>query len=141
MPRFAFALEPLLRARRQAEQLHQRAVASVDRERLKLEQKLRQQQVVIAEGKRSLTGSLTGVLNTTALRFHAAASIQQMREAQRLVLELAGVHRRRRAVELLRERRLEQWQREQDKAESAALDELAVVAAARRHFAGFGDFS
>jgi flagellar protein FliJ len=38
----------------------------------------------------------------------------------------------RRAVELLRERRWEEWKFAQEKAETAALDELAVIAAARR---------
>jgi flagellar export protein FliJ len=73
--------------------------------------------------------------------------VQQMRHAQRLVLELAGVRRTleaaqaaladaargRRAIELLRERRFSQWRQAQDKIENDALDELAVIAAARRH--------
>jgi flagellar export protein FliJ len=75
---------------------------------------------------------------------HAAASLGVMRAAQRIVLELAGVHRKldvaraqliesarqRRAVEILRERRYQQWQTEINKAEADALDELAVIAAA-----------
>ena len=146
MPRFHFALEPLLNARRKAEETHQRLVAGIERERLELENTLRRQQGAISEGKQSLQGSLVGALNIVSLRFHAASSIQLMRQAQRIVLELAGVHRRldaargelieaarrRRAVELLRERRFEQWTAEQEKAETAALDELAVVSAAHR---------
>jgi flagellar export protein FliJ len=71
--------------------------------------------------------------------------MQQLRQGQRIVLELAGVHRRldsarialieaarrRRAVELLRQQRLEQWQAAQDKAETDAIDELAVIRAAQ----------
>jgi flagellar export protein FliJ len=107
---------------------------------------LRRQQDAITASKQSLQGSLVGALNTTSLRFHAANAVQLMRQAQRIVLEMAGVHRRleaaraelieaarrRRAVELLRERRFEQWSAEQEKAETVALDELAVISAARR---------
>ena len=149
MPRFRFALEPLLNARRKAEEAHQRIVAGIERERLELENTLRRQQLAISESKRSLQGSLVGTLNTTSLRFHAASAIQLMRQAQRIVLEMAGVHRRldaartelieaarrRRAVELLRERRFEQWSAEQEKAETVAIDELATIAAARRRLA------
>jgi flagellar export protein FliJ len=77
---------------------------------------------------------------------HAVASIQQLRQGQRLALELAGVHKRlelarqslveaareRRAIELLRERRFAQWMAALDKAEADMLDELAVIAAARK---------
>ena len=37
--------------------------------------------------------------------------------------------RQRKAVELLRERRYEEWKQARDKAEAAALDELAVMRA------------
>jgi len=145
MAKFTFALEPLLKARRLVEQSHQRIVAQIDRERIQLEENLRRHQMHITQGKQSLQGHLVGKIDAHALRMHAAASIHLMREAQRIVLELAGVHRRqeaaraelieasrrRRAVELLRERRFEQWKAAQDKAETAALDELAVIAAGR----------
>lgn len=128
-----------------AEQVKQRAVADIERERLALEDKLRRQQDTIALARDSLRESLIGTLDAHNLRLHAASSIQQMRQAQRLALELAGVHRRleaaraalieasraRRAIELLRERRFEQWKAALDKAENNALDELAVIAAAR----------
>lgn len=145
MPKFTFALEPLLKARRLVEQSHQRIVAQIDQQRIQLEDTLRRQQVHITQGKQSLQGHLVGKIDTHALRMHASASIHLMREAQRIVLELAGTHRRleaarvelieaarrRRAVELLRERRFEQWKADQDKAETTALDELAVIAAGR----------
>ena len=77
---------------------------------------------------------------------YAGAALQHMRYAQRLVLELAGVHRRldaarerlreasrkRQAMERLRERRFAEWRAAQEKAETSALDELAVSAAARK---------
>jgi len=134
-----------LKARRTIEQGHQRIVAQVERERLALEEKLRGQQGRIAEGKRLLQKALLGPVDAQTLRLHAMESIHLARTAQRLVIELAGAHRRleaaraelieatrrRRAVELLRERRFEQWNSAMQKAETAAIDELAVIAAAR----------
>jgi flagellar FliJ protein len=145
MPRFRFELEALLRSRRLAEQARQREVASIERERSILEDTLRRQQRAIEEGKASLTDALVGTIDAESLRLHAAATMQQLRQGQRIVLELAGVHRRldsarialieaarrRRAVELLRQQRLEQWQAAQDKAETDAIDELAVIRAAQ----------
>ena len=121
-------------------------VAGVERERLSLEESLRRQQQEISTARQSLRDSLIGTLDAHMLRLHAASSLQQMRGAQRLVLELAGVHRRletaraalveasraRRAIELLRERRLAQWKAALNKAEDQALDELTVMSAARR---------
>ena len=146
MARFRFRLEPLLRARRQTEQTRQRAVAELERRRRELEDTLRRQQQFITAGKQSLRDRLVGSLDMASLRAHAGSTIHLLREAQRIVIELAGVHKRlegaraqlieaarqRRAVELLRERRLAQWKAQINKAEDAALDELAVHAAARK---------
>lgn len=146
MPRFRFPLEGLLKARHAAEQQQQRAVAEIERERLAIEERLRRQQTDFAANRQELRDALVGTVNAHALRLHAASSIQQMRQAQRLVLELAGTHKRiesaraalieaaraRRAIELLRERRFEQWRAALDKTEATMLDELAVFAAARQ---------
>ena len=145
MPRFRFPLDPLLEARRRAEQHRQRAVAELQRHRLDLEEALRRQQQFISEGKQSLRNRLLGCVDIIALRSHAACTIDLTRKAQRIVLELAGVHQRleqarqdlyeamkqRRALERLRELRYEQWRQRLRKAEETALDELAVAAAAR----------
>jgi len=146
MAKFIFTLDPLLRARLAVEQQHQRAVAVIEQERRGLEERIREQQRQIAEGKQTVRGGLIGDIDAQGLRQHAAASLHMMRKAQRLVLELHGIHRRleaaraglieaakaRRAVELLRERRWEEWKFAEEKAETAALDELAVIAAARK---------
>lgn len=146
MPRFRFPLDALLKTRRVAEQHAQRALAEVQRERLAIEQRLRRQQQSIAVGRESMRHALLGAVDTNVLRMHAASSMQQARQAQRLALELAGVHRRlesarvdlieassaRRALELLREKRLAEWRVAAERAETAALDELAVIAAARK---------
>ncbi len=146
MPRFRFKLEPLLTARKQIERAKQRVVAELERRRLELEDMLRSQQRFISEGKQSLRDRMVGSLDLPVMRSHASCTVQLMRRAQRIVLELAGIHSRlqaareelieaardRRAVELLRERRFEQWKADLNKAEDAAVDELAVQAAARK---------
>jgi len=146
MARFRFRLEALLTARRHAERSRQQALAVIDRERRDLEETIRRHQSFISAGKRALGESLTGELDIAALRGHAASTLSVMRRAERLVLELAGVHRRleaaraelteaarrRRAVELLRERRYAEWLREQSRLEDRALDEAAAARAARR---------
>lgn len=145
MAKFTFKLDPLLRARQLQERQRQRIVAEIERERLRFEQTLRGYQSGIAQGKQALRDQLIGTLDAHHLRMHAATSMHLMRKAQRLVLELAGVHKRleaaraalveaarqRRIVEILREKRLEQWLIDQNKAEAAVVDELAVIAAAR----------
>jgi flagellar export protein FliJ len=89
---------------------------------------------------------MTGELDVDLMRLHAGATMRLMRDAERMVIALAGVHQRldaarselieatrdRRAVELLRERRFEQWKAAIEKADDAAIDELAVHAAARK---------
>jgi flagellar FliJ protein len=144
MSRFRFALEPLLRARRAVEERVQRRVAEIERERQALEDRLRAQQLHIAQGKRALREGLIGSVNMPGLRLHAADSIQLLRAGHRIVLALAGVHQRleaarrelveaarqRRAIEILRERRFEEWKQGMEKSETAALDELAVIRAA-----------
>jgi flagellar protein FliJ len=146
MAKFRFTLQPLLKARSLVEQSHQRAVAAIERERMRLEENLRNQQARINQGKQQLRDSLVGNVDAHSLRMHAAASMHTSRAAQRMVLELAGVHRRleaararlieasraRRAVEILRDQRFEQWKKESDKIETDAIDELAVTRASRQ---------
>ncbi len=146
MARFVFALEPLLKARRRVEQTQQGVVAEIERDRLRLEADLRSQQQLIASGKDDHRTRLTGAIEMRDLRLRAHSSRHAIRRAQQLVLELAGVHRRleaaraelaeasrqRRAIELLKERRFDQWTQRLDRAENTALDELATAAAARQ---------
>ncbi len=146
MPQFVFTLQPLLDMRLRQEQQVQRALAQVNVQRVQIEQKLRRQQQIITADKDGLRGRLVGVLDTDELRGHASATVQGIRAAQQSAVELAGVHKRlqairaalieatraRRAIELLRNRRLQQWKNAQNRAETAAMDELAVIAAARQ---------
>jgi len=146
MAKFVFRLEPLLTVRRRAEDDARRAFAVLQRERLALEDELRRCQQDIVAGKGRLRGTLTGRLDLRALRLGAGSTLNVIRQAQQLALRLAGIGQRmeplrhalleartrRRAIELLRERRFDQWKAALEKAENAALDELAVCAAARR---------
>ena len=146
MAKFIFRLEPLLTVRRRAEQDARRAVAVLQREHLELQDELRRRQQDIVAGKDQLRGTLTGKLDLGAVRLGAGTTLHVIRQAQQLALRLAGLAQRmesvrhtlleararRRAIELLRERRFDQWKEAVGKAEDAALDELAVSAAARR---------
>lgn len=145
MARFIFKLEPLLKARKHTEQMRQREVAELERERRAIEDRIRRQQSLLTETKDAMRGELTGLLAADDLRLHAASGMRIMHEADRMVVELAGVHQRtarareklieatrdRRAIELLREQRLEAWKKRLAKAEANALDEMVVQRAAR----------
>ena len=131
--------------RRRTEQDKRRVVADLERQRRDHEDTLRRQQEFISEGKRSLAGQLVGTLEISSLRDHAGSTIRLMGRAHRILLELAGVHKRlgpargalieatrqRRAVELLRERRFDEWKKRVNRLEDNALDELAVQSAGR----------
>ncbi len=154
MPRFIFGLQALLDQRNQVERARQLSVAAVERERLTLESGISSLQRQIRSHKDDLRSLLSGAgdhqltagVDTRTVRLQAGASLHAQASAQRLALQLAGVYRRlesaradlrrattdRRAVELLKERRFEQWKREQARRETAELDELATMAAARR---------
>ena len=146
MAKFRFELQAVLNARLRAEELQQRRVAELEASRRKLEDGLRARQARIGESRAQLRGRLMGAIDPSMLRGQANASLAGMRDAQRVVLELAGIHRRlqsvmaelraasrdRRAVEILKERRFEDWRREQDRREQADLDEIATIRGSRR---------
>ncbi len=146
MPRFRFQLQAVLDARLRAEREERRRVAELEASRRRLEDGLRRRQSQIGEARSQLRGRLEGAIDASSLRGQANASLAEMRDAQRVVLELAGIHRRlevvredlrkasraRRAVEILKERRFEAWRREEDRREQAELDEMAVIRGARR---------
>lgn len=145
MSRFRFKLDPVLKARRSVEQSKQRALAELHQQRIALEDVLKIHQQQIDRSRGSMREALVGPVNTLDLRSHAAATMRLMARAQGVALELAALHRRidqsrlellaaardRRAIELLREKRLTEWKTAIDKAEQNALDELATMRAAR----------
>lgn len=151
MPKFRFKLDPVLAMRERTERDRQADLARVQAERQQLEDQLRGIQEQIREGKDLWRTSLTGSVDPRAARQTAGASLHLQARAQRVVLQLAGVHKRleaarlalveaakeRRAVELLKERRREEWEKAISRAEDAAVDDLAVLRAGRS--ASIGD--
>jgi flagellar protein FliJ len=143
--RFRFTLEPVLDQRQRLEDERQRAVAAIELQRLRLEDALRRFSIDM-DLQRQSQRELLAAGDLASARMQAAAIARLGAEAQRTVLELAGVHRRlesaraqlleavkaRKAVELLKERRLEEWTTEQSRRDAAATDEIAVIQAARK---------
>ena len=145
MARFRFSLQSVLEHREMIEEQKQLAVARLESERIRLEGQIRRYQQGITLEKDQMRQSLRGG-DIRAVRFQSGAAVQLAGAAQRAVLELAGLLRRlesaraelleaakrRKAVELLKERRFEEWRTDQNRRELAAVDELAVMAAGRR---------
>ena len=145
MAKFRFQLRAVLEHRKMVEQQKQRAVAELQAQRLRLEGVIRQCEQAIRQERTELKGLLSEA-DIRGARWQAAASIRLVATAQRTALELAGVFKRqetaradlleatkrRKAVELLRDRRFEEWKQDQNRREMAAMDELAVMAAGRK---------
>lgn len=146
MPRFVFKLEPVLEQRRRREREQRRVVAELERKRANIEEHIRSCQSRIIQEKRDLEERLGsaragGAVDLAGARVQASASLHLTAQAQRAVIELAGVHKRldnerlelvqratdRRSIEHLKERRLAEWKHAQNKAEAAALDDIAVT--------------
>lgn len=147
MPRFMFKLQPVLDQRQREEREKQLAVATLERERLALESRIRMCQRMMDDERSTLSQALaTGQrVDLKAVKMQAGASLKHNFEAQRTVLELAGVfHKlqsargelteaaaRRKAVELLRDHQHQAFKEEQDRRESNDLDEMSVMRHAR----------
>lgn len=149
MPRFRFHLQPVLDQRQRAEDRCRLAVATLERQRLDIERAIRACQDGIAHERGELRRYLAGGEGPVPLRdarLQAAAGASLDARARQEVLRLAGLCKRleaarsellaataaRKAVELLRERRLDAWRCEQSRLEAAAVDELAVMGASRK---------
>ncbi|MFZ4573329.1 MAG: flagellar FliJ family protein [Phycisphaerales bacterium] len=146
MAKFVFRLEAVLRARLAEERARQLALATVERERAAIEEEIRGHQVAIATERAEMRERLSpgAPVQLRAVRLQAHAALHAVARAQQATLRLAGVYQRidvarrdllkattrRKAVERLRERRFEEWAQERKRAETAALDELAVMRAA-----------
>lgn len=145
MARFIFTLQAVLEQRERMEQQRQRVVAELEVERLRLEGMVRECQRGIVAERESQRRHL-GAGDLGAARSQAAAAARLDTRAQRIVVELAGLCKRleaaraelleaskaRKAVELLKQHRYEEWRREQERRDAAAIDELAVMQAARK---------
>ena len=151
MAKFVFQFEAVLKQRRAVERARQLAVASIERERLALEDTIRAMQRQIVREKEDLREQLLAAregarVDLRSVRLQAGASLDAVAMTQRAVLQLAGVHSRldaarlqlldaatkRKSVEMLKERRFEEWKAEQAAIEGRMLDELSVMRAARK---------
>ena len=147
MPRFVFKLQPVLDQRQRQEREKQRVVALLDQDRLALESRIRMFQGMIEDERTTLSDALgTGKrVDLQAVKMQAGATLRHHFDAQKTVLELAGVFKRlntarqelaqaaarRKAVELLKDQQLEAFKYAQDKKESNELDEISVMRFAR----------
>jgi flagellar protein FliJ len=150
MPPFRFKLDPVLDQRQRHERDQQVVVARLEAQRLELENKLREQQSFIVGSKDAMRaamgGAQGGTVNPSLLRQQATNTLHLNFRAHQTVLNLAGLHRKleaeraelaerakkRRAIELLKERRQEEHRRERERKERTELDEIATSRAARR---------
>ncbi|MCH2145830.1 MAG: flagellar export protein FliJ [Phycisphaerales bacterium] len=146
MGKFTFKLQALLDLRKREEDRIRMEYAELSRARGRIEDLLRMQHGRITEQKSGLREKLVGSIDTDALRTHAHGVLGVMRDAQVAAIELAGLARRqgrahaeliaaqakRRAVELIRERRLSEWRIEQERREVAELDDLVCRGAGRK---------
>lgn len=150
MPRkFVFKLQPVLEQRERLEEDRKRVAAQRERERLEAEARLRGLQHQIAQAKHDLRERLAAggpqTVNIPGVRLQANASLHMAHTAQRAAIELAGSYQRseaarrellaamtgRKAVQTLKERRYEEFKREQAKRELAELDDIVSVRSAR----------
>lgn len=147
MARFVFELESVLTQRRNVEKARQRDVGELEGVRVNLENQLRELQRAIETERRDLSARLSPgqAGSPLAYRAQANASLHLTMLAQRKAIELAGALKRlegaraklrdattaRKAIERLKERRLEAWRDEQKRIENGAMDELSVMRASR----------
>lgn len=141
MARFRFELEPVLRQRVREEEQHQRTVAELERERLRLEGVIRGCRERMDAERDAWRASAAGRVEMLGMKLQASAKASEQAAAQRAAIELAGVLKRlgdaraallqatarRRGVELLKETRLEAWRAAARRAETREADDLAVM--------------
>ncbi|MEX0776175.1 MAG: flagellar export protein FliJ [Phycisphaeraceae bacterium] len=146
MPQFEFKFQTVLRHRQIVEDQAQRELAQVMRQRMILMNQLRSMQDSIRQSKHDLGASLVGQVSMAQVGDFARYSGQVTQRAQQLVTGMASVEQRivtardklltatraRKAMELLRDRQHQEWKRQQDRRETAELDELAVQGHARQ---------
>lgn len=153
MARFVFEFEAVLKQRLAEEREKQLAMAIIERERLSIEDQLRGTQGEIETEKEGLRAALAGsgggvgVVNLGVVRQQVGAALGRVKRAQGLAIKLAGVHKRmdaarlellvattrRKAMETLKEKRLEAWNAEKKRREAAEMDEITIMRAARLH--------
>jgi len=144
--RFEFRLEGLLEHRRQIEKDHQRKVAEIQQEAQIISRRIRDAQTRIVLENRTLTGQkLVGVLDMNYiahekryvgnLHMQIAMAMQDLQAVEERInaarVELLAAAKARKVIEKLREKQLARWRLEQDRKESAEMDEMGTQIAMR----------
>jgi len=146
MPRFVFRLEVLLTHRQQVEKEKQRRVAQIQQEIQAVVRIIQETQSRIREENRTLgTKQLTGKLDMQYIahekRFVGALQVRIMLATQKRAgleqvlaaarAELLAAARARKVLEKLKDKQFQRWRAEQERKESAAMDEIATQSAIR----------
>lgn len=146
MAKFRFQLQPVLDHRVAIERERMRVLGELERDRLRLEarlRELRESAVAEREDLRAALDARDGPVDLTRVRLQAHAGFRCANEEHRVVLAMAGVLERitrarqllleattrRKGVELLKEKRHQEWREDQNRREDALLDEIAVTRA------------
>jgi len=145
MEGFVFRYETLLRHRRHVEQLRQRELATIMRTQMIMQGQLRRMQQDLQGSKQELGSALVGKIDFDRVGQFTRFNAQSAMRGRDVVVRLAQLEpqiaearsqlndavRQRRALEMLRDRQYEQWQREQARREEATLDDLTTTRHAR----------
>lgn len=149
MAGFVFRYETLLQHRRRIEDERQRDLAKLMRGRMLFLDRLRGMQDTIRQSKHDMGASLTGKVDLSQVSQFARYSQTCAQQGREIVVKLAGLEkqidaareqlmeavRQRKALELLRERHLEEWKFEQARKEAIELDDLATQRYVREQIA------
>ena len=139
MKKFQFKLTAVLRLRLHEEQEAQRELAELQQQADGLKGHLRTMQGHLEETRLEQREAVSGRVDLVAMRGAAKSAMQIARRADEIVRALAQFQprletarqnlvektRARRAIELLKERRYEEWKNEAEREEQATIDELA----------------
>lgn len=140
MAKFQFKLDPLLLQRRVEEDRCQRELAQSLRQRMILRDQLGTMQHTITQSKGRLSDGLVGALDVDRVLQFARYSGQVTQRAQGMVVKLAGLEkqidtarqklleatRARKALELLRNRRYQEWRGHIERQQDAQQDEIGL---------------
>jgi flagellar FliJ protein len=146
MAKFQFRFESLLKHRRLLEDQRQRDLAKHVRMRMICHDELRKMQQTLRDSKHELSSSLLGRIDLSAVSQFARYSGHVNQRAHQIIHRLAQVEkqiidareklldatRQRKALELLRTKHHDQWKRDQQRRETAQMDEAATQRHVRR---------
>lgn len=139
MPKFEFSLEAVLTQRKHAEQERQRALGTLLTQMNTWETELRELDATNKTAGDELRSSrLTGQIDLAFLAAHRRFVLSTERKARTLIQKMALLHRqieearglllesarKRKVVEKLRDRQLEQWRAELLRKDQAEIDEV-----------------